>query len=608
MAGMQFQTPEKFNLRQPDEWPCWHKRFEQFCITSGLSTESQAHQVNTLFFCLGEEVEDLLCSTNITDNERKEYTSVLEKFDGFFQVRKNIIFERAKFNHRIQLIGETADQFITLLYNLAENCNYGTLKSEMIRNRLVIGLQDLALSEKLQLDTELTLEKAKKTIRQQEAIQEQQGLLISDCSSNPTHTTVDAVQASQQTKKPHKAAGAKKPEGRSSPKRRTRCGKGSHKRDKCSARKAICHKCQRKGHYSSQCFTKLGVAAVAGQEQGISEDISYLDTLGTESPTTWMVTLEILGKEIVFKVDTSAAITAISKECHELLGKPELQKPTKSLRGPDNQPLNVIGQFEGIISHKCKSSKQHIFVVDHLRVNLVGLPSIVALNLVARIDTITDYTAMVEENFPSVFKGLGSFGDSYTIQLKADAKPQTLYTARKVPLRLRDAVKVELNKMESDGIISRVDTPTPWCSGMVPVPKKSGTVRICVDLKCLNASVLHEVYPLPTVDDTLGQLTGATIFSHLDANSRFWQIPLCPESCLLTTFIAPCGRFCFNKLPFGIASAPEIFQKRMSKILSGLEGIVCQMDDVLIFGNKGRARYQIDGSSRENLFCRSYLE
>ena len=89
MGGIQFQTPEKFNFRQPDEWPHWCKHFKQFHITSGLSTESQAHQVNTLLFCLGEEAEDLLRSTNITDDKRKEYISVLEKFDGFFQVRKN---------------------------------------------------------------------------------------------------------------------------------------------------------------------------------------------------------------------------------------------------------------------------------------------------------------------------------------------------------------------------------------------------------------------------------------------------------------------------------------------------------------------------------------
>ena len=116
------------------------------------------------------------------------------------------------------------------------------------------------------------------------------------------------------------------------------------------------------------------------------------------------------------------------------------------------------------------------------------------------------------------------------------------------------------------------------------VPNKSGSVRICLDLKPLNESVLREVHPLPKVDETLAQLTGAKVFSKLDANSGFWQIPLSEESRLLTTFITPVGQFCFNKLPFGISSAPEHFQKRMSAVLCGLEGVVCQMDDVLIFG------------------------
>ena len=118
---------------------------------------------------------------------------------------------------------------------------------------------------------------------------------------------------------------------------------------------------------------------------------------------------------------------------------------------------------------------------------------------------------------------------------------------------------------------------------MVVVPKKSGSIRICVDLKPLNESVLREVHPLPKVDDTLAQLAGAKVFSKLDANSGFWQIPLAKESRLLTTFITPYGRYCFNKLPFGISSAPELFQKRMNNILRGLEGVLCLMDDILIF-------------------------
>ena len=93
------------------------------------------------------------------------------------------------------------------------------------------------------------------------------------------------------------------------------------------------------------------------------------------------------------------------------------------------------------------------------------------------------------------------------------------------------------------------------------MPKRSGAVRICVDLKPLNESVLREVHPIPTVDDTLAQLSGASVFTKLDANSGFWQIPLDKKSQLLTTFVTPFGRYYFSKLPFGISSAPELFQR-----------------------------------------------
>ena len=139
-------------------------------------------------------------------------------------------------------------------------------------------------------------------------------------------------------------------------------------------------------------------------------------------------------------------------------------------------------------------------------------------------------------------------------------------------------------------MISRADQPSQWCASMVVVPKKSGAV-LCVDFRRLNESVLRETHPLPKVDNTLAQLTGATVFSKIDANSGFWQIPLDPTSRELTTFITPFGRFHFNRLLFGIASAPEHFQRQMETILSGQEGVLCHMDDVLIFG-KTQKKYE----------------
>ena len=96
---------------------------------------------------------------------------------------------------------------------------------------------------------------------------------------------------------------------------------------------------------------------------------------------------------------------------------------------------------------------------------------------------------------------------------------------------------------------------------------------------------MRETFPLPTVDDVLAQLNGATVFSKLDANSGFWQVPLAPQSRHLTMFITHFGRYQFNKLPFGISSAPEVYQKRMSSLLEGLIGVLCLIDDVLVFGH-----------------------
>jgi hypothetical protein len=81
-----------------------------------LRTLQEAKQVNTLLYCMGEEAEDILTSTNPTADEKAVYNSVLEKFDEFFKVRKNIIFERERFNRRNQLDGETAEQYINSPY------------------------------------------------------------------------------------------------------------------------------------------------------------------------------------------------------------------------------------------------------------------------------------------------------------------------------------------------------------------------------------------------------------------------------------------------------------------------------------------------------------
>ena len=160
MATFQIATPSPFNFAKPEKWPKWLKRFERFRQASELCKKSEESQVNTLLYSMGEKADDILQSFNLEEEELKKYETAIDKFQKHFICRRNVIFERAKFNSRKQEEGETVDSFITALYGLAEHCEFGQLHDELIRDRIVVGIRDITLSEKMQMDPKLDLAKA----------------------------------------------------------------------------------------------------------------------------------------------------------------------------------------------------------------------------------------------------------------------------------------------------------------------------------------------------------------------------------------------------------------------------------------------------------------
>ena len=131
---------------------------------------------------------------------------------------------------------------------------------------------------------------------------------------------------------------------------------------------------------------------------------------------------------------------------------------------------------------------------------------------------------IVMQEYPSLFGKLGRLQKSYHIKLKEPVVPFSLNSPRRVAIPLLPKVKKELERMESLGVISRVEQATPWCAGMVIVPKPDGRIRICVDLTKLNLAVCRERHILPSVEQSLAMLGGGKVFSKIDANSGFWQI------------------------------------------------------------------------------------
>ena len=147
--------------------------------------------------------------------------------------------------------------------------------------------------------------------------------------------------------------------------------------------------------------------------------------------------------------------------------------------------------------------------------------------------------------YSKVFEGLGCLNKSYHIKVDPDVTP-VICPPRNQPVAIRDRLKQELDDMESLGVIKKVEEPTDWVNSLVVVEKpKSKKRRICLDPRPLNKAILREHFQLPTLEDIATRLSGARIFSKLDANHGYWQIPL-DESQQLTTFNSPFGRYCFT--------------------------------------------------------------
>lgn len=589
--AFQFAPPDKFDFAQPAEWTKWIQRFERFREASELSKKPETLQISTLIYCMGTTAEDIFKSFVLSAEDQQKYSAVKGKFDSHFVGKRNIIFERAQFNRRQQREGESADDFITALYGLAENCNYGTLRDEMLRDRIVVGIRDIKLSENLQMDPNLKLEDAVNKVRHNEAIKQQQ-MLLHSINEEGSPSNIDAVRSKSNYRKKGSKPGLHRgnPPNQGKQNMCLRCGKTpGHSRDNCPAKAQTCNKCGKVGHFSRVCRTK-DVKRVEAKQPTLNEENllaeAFLGTINSdkEKQNKWKANIEIGGANIYFKLDTGAEVTVISKQMYDSLPNANaLGKPTKVLYGVGHQPLGVLGSFSCTLQHKNKLTTEEIFVIPTLTEALLSINAIEGLHLATRVAGIAGHADFRAE-FPRLFQGLGKMENEFDIKLKPGIKPFNLSTPRRIPLPLMDKVKEELANMEACGVISKVDKPTEWCAGIVVVPKSNGRVRICVDLTKLNESVCREKHPLPAVDQTLALLKGAKVFSKLDANSGFWQIPLTPKSAPLTTFITPFGRYFFNRLPFGISSAPEHFQKRMSAVLEGAEGVVCLMDDVLVYG------------------------
>ena len=302
------------------------------------------------------------------------------------------------------------ENFITAPYRLSEHCQFGGLRDELIRDRIGVGILDQRLSEKSQLDQDLTLEKAVTLARQSETVKQQQKSLRSNFQEEPeSQKEIDLLKAKQAIPNtaPPKSAEPRPP--RVQGKATETCGRcgysPAHNRARCPARDSKCHNCQKIGHYSSVCRSKAVGRIYTEDQEGDRKDSLFLATLTTGDSKAWMVTLAVEGRPVTFKIDTGADVFVMSLETFTAHCRTTLLSPEKTLKGPDRQPLRVVGQFRCRLGTGQNEVKETLFVVENLTQPLLGRPAIENLALVSRINSVaTEENTFVSE-YPEVFSG-----------------------------------------------------------------------------------------------------------------------------------------------------------------------------------------------------------
>ena len=177
------------------------------------------------------------------------------------------------------------------------------------------------------------------------------------------------------------------------------------------------------------------------------------------------------------------------------------------------------------------------------------------------------------------------------LSLKEGAVPQ-FRRPYSVPFAIRESVERELDRLEAEGVLRKVDY-SDWAAPIVVVPKKDGKLRICGDYKMSINPALHvDKYPLPNMEDLLASLAGGKRFTKLDLTAAYQQMCLDEPSSKLTTISTHKGLYCFTRMPFRVSPAPAVFQRTMDTILQGLPNFICYLDDILVTGQSDEHHLQ----------------
>ena len=379
-------------------------------------------------------------------------------------------------------------------------------------------------------------------------------------------------------------------------------------------------------HFQSKCCS---TNPKVNNVEEVPEEVFRISQVATG--TCALITMEVgmqnSQSKVTFQLDTGAECNLLSlKDYRRVMADEDLTQlkrcSHKFIKTYTNERYKILGSTELPTWRHGKRNVLQFNITENDLAPLLSYSTCIGLGLVTinacdspsnssggLKDTpgvhVTTRMADLLEGYKDVFEGLGDLPGEYHI-VTDDSVPPVVHPPRRVPVALRNQIKEKLDEMVASGILAPATEPTEWVSSMLVIVKPN-KLRICLDPRDLNKAIRHKHYQVPTVQEVSTRLSQAKKFTVVDAKDGFWQKRLDTDSSYKTTFNhsgVTDGRG-WKRMPFGISSAPEVWQRTMHEFVQDLEGVEVIADDFLITGF-GSIDREVNQSVKRNE--RAFLE
>ncbi|XP_028656990.1 uncharacterized protein K02A2.6-like [Erpetoichthys calabaricus] len=322
----------------------------------------------------------------------------------------------------------------------------------------------------------------------------------------------------------------------------------------------------------------------------------------TDRRIIW-VAPKVEGVTLKMELDTGSALSIISeKDYKEKFPNVKLKGTSVILKTYTGEKIAPIGKLKVTVVYESQRHLLDLYVLSRGGVPLFGREWLKSIQLNWQSIKEMHFTSGLSifpkqeklnsllVHYAQVFQeGIGTLKHIKAhIAVEEDAQPK-FHKARPVPYAIRPKVEAELKRLEGQGVLSKVNW-SEWATPIVPVIKKNGAVRICGDFKVTLNPVLHvDQYPLPRIEDIFASLAGGENFSKIDLSQAYLQMELEESSKKYLTINTHKGLFRYNRLVFGVSSAPAMWQRAMDQVLQGIPGTQCYLDDIIVTGTDNSA-------------------